>query len=293
MKEFKKHHRCIGSIYNYANKYGLSEIKGVWLEEELMLLKKYYPTMGIKCCIFLPNHTKDQVHSKAVKLNLKSNNIQYSTKWTEEETNILITYYPTEGKYCLDRLPNKTLQSMQNKVHNLKLTYIGDYNKEWSTEEDTIFKDNYEEYGPEGVSKLLKEAGFNRSPAAVITRNKIFKLNYKYRYENSKLTKWTKDLKEILISRYSACGSNIPELLVVFTEKQIRDKANILNLHRNRQVIHCIETNLYFNTAKEAAIKYDIKTPGKITEVCKTGKAAGKLPNGTKLHWEYVNEEEK
>lgn len=51
----------------------------------------------------------------------------------------------------------------------------------------------------------------------------------------------------------------------------------------------CIETNKKYNSMLDAASDIGI-SPTRITEYLKgKGSYAGKLPNGTKLHWEYVN----
>lgn len=57
--------------------------------------------------------------------------------------------------------------------------------------------------------------------------------------------------------------------------------------HKSNPVI-CITTGEYFESQRQAEIKYNLST-GKISMVC-TGKRkhTGKLPNGTKLSWKYA-----
>lgn len=52
----------------------------------------------------------------------------------------------------------------------------------------------------------------------------------------------------------------------------------------------CITTGEIFGTMKEASIKYNLKNIAGIQGCCKgRNKSAGKLPDGTKLVWEYYN----
>ena len=55
--------------------------------------------------------------------------------------------------------------------------------------------------------------------------------------------------------------------------------------------VYCEITNRYFDTIREAAQCYGIKSPSKIGDCCR-GKIqyAYKLPNGEKLVWRYVDE---
>ena len=59
----------------------------------------------------------------------------------------------------------------------------------------------------------------------------------------------------------------------------------------NATKVICITTGEKFNTAKQGAEAYGIKNPSNIGECCRgERKSAGKLPNGTKLVWKYLEE---
>ena len=73
-------------------------------------------------------------------------------------------------------------------------------------------------------------------------------------------------------------------------------KSHNLNIKSETGKIHCkkiicVDTGEIFNSSKEACEKYNIGS-GSIC-ACLKGKYsyAGKLPDGTKLHWKYIEEE--
>lgn len=57
----------------------------------------------------------------------------------------------------------------------------------------------------------------------------------------------------------------------------------------NRKPVRCVTTGKEFNSIKEAALYYNIKSDSKICNCCKKQqKYAGKF-NGKRLVWEYIN----
>lgn len=64
--------------------------------------------------------------------------------------------------------------------------------------------------------------------------------------------------------------------------------------HPRAKTVICVTTGKIFDTAKEGARYYNIKSRGSVTECCKgKGKSAGKLPDGTPLVWMYLEDYEK
>lgn len=60
------------------------------------------------------------------------------------------------------------------------------------------------------------------------------------------------------------------------------------NGHAKR--VRCITTNKIFDTVTEAQLFYGLKSASNISRCCRGGgKSAGKLKDGTKLEWEYVD----
>ena len=65
---------------------------------------------------------------------------------------------------------------------------------------------------------------------------------------------------------------------------------NYKSEEQTKRKVHCITTGEIFNSMNEAGAKYNIKPLG-IYRVCNklfNRTTAGKLPDGTKLLWEYA-----
>lgn len=76
-------------------------------------------------------------------------------------------------------------------------------------------------------------------------------------------------------------------------EKMSKNNGMKMQLAVNRKRIKCIETGEIFTSIKDAAQAYNLKSKGNIVECCKgMKKHAGKLKDGTRLSWEYINESE-
>ena len=67
------------------------------------------------------------------------------------------------------------------------------------------------------------------------------------------------------------------------------DTKNQMRTCKRHRKIRCVEIDEYFNSIIDANKKYNVNA-GCIISCCK-GKRnyAGKLPDGTKLHWQYVD----
>ena len=78
-----------------------------WTNEEIEILKKWYPVEGMRVLNRLVERTKSAVQTKVRKLGLKS-----PDRWTEEEINILKKYYSVEGYKVANRLNGRTEAAM-------------------------------------------------------------------------------------------------------------------------------------------------------------------------------------
>ena len=134
-------------IINEAMFLGLSKKKNKWTEDEIKILKEFYPTEGTKLAERLYNRTRAQVLQMASKLNLKYNN---SKIWTEEEIEILKNNYATIGKKCIEFLPNRTVAQIQDMAFKLNISYRG---RGWSERQKEIILKEYSSLG----GKKLKE----------------------------------------------------------------------------------------------------------------------------------------
>ena len=78
--------------------------------------------------------------------------------WSEEEDNILRTYYQSEGKECSKRLIGRSGLSVQLRAHKLGLRDLTDNSthvKRYSDEEINFLCNNYEKLTVEEISQHL------------------------------------------------------------------------------------------------------------------------------------------
>lgn len=95
-----------------------------WTEEELELLKKYYPQNADadEFAEVLKNHSTTSCWAKARNLGLCS---CIQKRWTPDEDAILMEHYPTEGKEVMTRLPQRTLTACYMRARKLGLRRDG------------------------------------------------------------------------------------------------------------------------------------------------------------------------
>lgn len=87
-----------------------------WTEEEIEILKKWYPVEGSKVIDKLSGRTKGAIQSMAIKLSLLS-----PGRWTDKEIEILKEYYSIEGIKVKDRLSSKTKSAIESQASKLGL----------------------------------------------------------------------------------------------------------------------------------------------------------------------------
>lgn len=112
---------CVQECVNVFKDIDDRTLSNYWSDEEINILKEYYPKLGGKCEKYLPNRNKKCIIAQAHRLNLSFNNVK---KWTIEEENILKKYYKLEGEKAFDRIKNRTYRSCRHKVENMGLTGI-------------------------------------------------------------------------------------------------------------------------------------------------------------------------
>jgi len=90
-----------------------------WEQNEIEILKAYYPFVGSNTYVYLEGRTKEQTGEKARHIGLKF--IGDRNSWDQKEVDILKQNYPIMGKECNTMLPNKSEKQILNKVRSLKL----------------------------------------------------------------------------------------------------------------------------------------------------------------------------
>lgn len=115
---------AIEYFINFKNNHSVSR---TWTNEEVEILRKYYPKEGGSVCKRLNNKNHEQCRSYAKRLNLRLINTPTRAKpkkWTDEELKIMYKYYPTEGKNVFKRLDGRTLEQCRSCAKRLKIQII-------------------------------------------------------------------------------------------------------------------------------------------------------------------------
>ena len=263
--------KCIRDIKLFENIY--------WTEEEIEILRQYYPTEGRKCATrFYRNR---DVQSKAQELGLRF----IKNLWTDEEINILKENYPQIGaKGCKELLPNRDVQSKAQEL-GLKMDGRKISTKAilFSKEEDEIIIKYYEN-DRQFVYDKLSYRGID----SIQSRAARLSIKAKSRY-------WTKEEKEIIEMYYPIEGKKCAKRIKGRTEEEVRRCAKRLKIkfaNFNRRTmckkpaaVKCIETNVVYESITIAQDKTGCKH---IAMVCK-----GQRETAGGYHWEYVKEENK
>ena len=108
-------------------------------EKEIENMKKYYPTMGVKCRIYLNNRTDYSIRAMAVELGIKF----IGNEWTKEDDDILYKYFEKIGTKCIKYLPNKNLDQIRYRAIQLGLREKR-VSVKWTKDETEILINNVE-----------------------------------------------------------------------------------------------------------------------------------------------------
>lgn len=90
-----------------------------WMLWEIEIVEKYYPIIGAKVSILLPDRSELACKTKAVELELIISRVQ----WSENEIDLLKKYYPQIGLDVADFLPGKTRESIYRRAGLMNLAW--------------------------------------------------------------------------------------------------------------------------------------------------------------------------
>lgn len=142
-----------------------------WNEEEIKVLKEFYPVGGYKLVKEkLPHRKEKSISEKARSLGISSNN--KAIFFSSDETRILKEFYPLGGLELVKKhLPNRSDDVIRTKASKLNLKCRQDL---YTLEEDEIIRLHYPKYGVKKVTTLLP----HRSEQSI--QNRAFSLGIKY-----------------------------------------------------------------------------------------------------------------
>ena len=192
------------------------EYKSVeWTENELEIVKKYYPLEGPNCYKRLENRTPCAVKGIAKKLN-----VFYDLRsWSDTEDNILKDkYHLLSIQELCKLLPNRNAGTIRTRASFLKLKKNS---KSWTEEENTILKEYYPIEGTECYKRFL-----NRTKNSCACQARKLHLIYTSRY-------FSKEEESIILEYYPIEGGQCYKRLINKTVRQVNSFASRLNIKYN------------------------------------------------------------
>jgi hypothetical protein len=223
-----------------------------------------------------------KIHHRSINAIIRAANKQGlykpATPWTSDEDAILMEYYLVEGEQSFTRVPNHSVYACRSRVLKLDLTK----RTPWTTAEDEVLRKYYPKEGPKCFSRFL-----NRSEGSCKSRVAILGLSMEVRPTG---VLWTEKENLIIKTYYPTEGSAVVSRLPNRTSATIKRQARVLGVkyigpkrHTGQKRVKCIETGEVYNSAKEAAITFNISY--KMIQAC----ATGTKKSGGSYHWEYVD----
>lgn len=209
----------------------------VWRDEELDILKEYYPIGGYELCMKKGiNRTRDAIVKKAniltIKTKMTGGRVGYGV-WTDDEIEVVKEYYAKYGKEKVHELiPNRSMVSIVSRAYKLGITreYSDNKYKEWSEEEVSILT---KYIGREGIKGCIKR-GVNRSYKSIHKKAKLLGLKVKLEKMCRQSFLWSDEELDILKKYYKKGGYSLcMEKGLNRTKSSIRCKASRLNLSYN------------------------------------------------------------
>ena len=237
VKRLPRHPRC--SVQARAHALGVYKdgysAMVPWTEDEDEIVREYYETEGLSCLRRLPGRTRAALIHRAGSLGLISDRSRKYQPWMPEEDEILRNFYPAEGPKCINRLPGRTEQGVNQRACFLKVCR----QRFWKNDEDDIIR-RY--YPSEGSSCAKRLAG--RTASSVMQRAKKLGLSYERLKIRGRPVLWTAEEEEIIRKYYPVDPGLCLSKLHGRTKPAIQRKAAYLGVHfNNRQQTHQYHTN--------------------------------------------------
>ena len=267
--------RSQNAITQRASVLGIKAEYHFWTETDVEKLKECYIKYDRNACFELfPKRTAGSIMSKIDSLDIE-NKIKY---FTSEELQIIKDNYEIRTwQEIQELLPGRSRSAIAAKANELGLK--SGYNRPWTEEEIVLLK--------QGIK--LPNRSFHQC------LSKCRELNIYHEIYRPMGHYWSEEEDSILKKYYPVMGEKVSQMLnrspgccneraSKLKIKTDRHKPNIANGKR----VLCLETGEIFESCSSASRKYHC---GDLSPVLKgRRKTAGKLADGTKLHWKYVEE---
>lgn len=256
----------IVDAYDEINAY----FNNSWTEEEDEIIKKYYPTEGVKGCVkHLPNRTKSAIKHRAANLGVIFNNKKVICLETKEVFN---NASEASKKFNISGPAHigSCCKGERGSAGGYHWAYVDDYNS-WNEDKQCTYLDKKPVPQSKEIICLETKEIFNK----IIDASK--KLNIVY----ATIVRSCKNKGEMAGGGYH--WAYLVDFLSWDEEKQNQYFGNS-SIKNNLKVI-CLETKEVFDSATEANKKFNIKGSGSIGACC-----IGKKGRGTAggYHWAFL-----
>jgi hypothetical protein len=172
------------------------------------------------------------------------------TKWTKEDINNLKTKYPKNGTKIPELTDKFSVSAIKTKARILNIK-----KQTWTEEEIKILKEKYQKNGCK-IPELLN----NKTQSSIVC--KAHKLGIKSNVRSIP-RKWTDERIHKLKQDYKQKGTDIPELLEIFSRNAIMIAARNLNLKCHKKI------NKKFDISKDELVELYTNQKKSTTQIAK------------------------
>ncbi len=211
-----------------------------WSDEEIRLLKKFYPSTITNEKLLKKFNNKRSLSSlahKACKLGIKRGKYlsedRQGRRWTLDEINMVRAFYgQVDDQWILDFFPNRSISGIKRIAlkhgPKKKRKKAFSLNPSWSEFEDALLLKHYQDMTIDELTHLFPQRTYDG------IRSRIQVLGLKRKNEHLKQAKagfkWTNEEKEILMENKDNSVKNLQQLLPARSLDSIRGQLRRLRL---------------------------------------------------------------
>ena len=201
----------------------IREIKGsyghiFWSEQEVEILKIWFPIEGWNCATRLPLREKNEILSKAFHLGLASP--KSIGLWDKEAVEMLKKLYPIYGPECYEKIPGKNRDQVKRKAAKLGLSFKRFVT--WTNDERNILRTYYPTEGSSCYKRFIDKTEAD-------CRREASRLKIKVDYLLGHESEVDEMLKEYYVLEGPKCFSRIPNV----SAHNLQRRADAIGLHYN------------------------------------------------------------
>lgn len=221
------------SIKGRASKLNVQDKRNKWTDSEDDFLKNEYPSKGPDYVAACLGRSRSSITQRAARLNVsyigKCNRIRF----TKEEDEKIIQYYPLGGSEMVAQFVNRDKHAIGKRARKLGLKYIGANSRQRYTIEDN-----------ETIKQMFGLYSFKEIASRIgKTERAIQARSLKLGFRDSERKNYTKEEDEKIRALYSSKSSSELATMLGRTENAIRLRASRLGVKKNAVTTKIIAKN--------------------------------------------------